>query len=132
YSPLAVTAIDSGTPMTVLAGVHGGCNAVFAHEGIRSIRDLKGKRVATGAGPSIPLLASMAAYVGLDPAKDLIWVPSSAGNAKQLFIERKVDAMMALPPDPPELRARKIGHVIVDSGLDRPWSQLFCCMLIGN
>ena len=26
----------------------------------------------------------------------------------------------------------KIGHVIVNSGLDRPWSQYFCCYVAGN
>ena len=31
-----------------------------------------------------------------------------------------------------ELRARHVGHVIVNSGVDRPWSQYFCCMIAGN
>ena len=31
-----------------------------------------------------------------------------------------------------ELRAKKIGHLLVDSAVDRPWSQYFCCMFIGN
>jgi NitT/TauT family transport system substrate-binding protein len=74
----------------------------------------------------------MAAYVGLDPAKDIEWVSSDFAGAKQLFIERKIDAFLALPPDPQELRARNIGHVIVDSLLDRPWSQHFCCLLVGS
>ena len=38
----------------------------------------------------------------------------------------------AFPPEPQELRARKIGHVVVNSASDRPWSQYFCCMLAGN
>ena len=25
-----------------------------------------------------------------------------------------------------------IGHVVVNSSIDRPWSQYFCCMLAGN
>ena len=33
---------------------------------------------------------------------------------------------------PQELRARGIGHAVVNSSLDRPWSQYFCCMLAGN
>ena len=37
-----------------------------------------------------------------------------------------------MPPDPQNLRARNIGHVIVDSALDRPWSQHFCCVLIAT
>jgi NitT/TauT family transport system substrate-binding protein len=131
YTPPMVAAIDAGSPATVLAGVHVGCNSLFAHEGIRSVRDLKGKKVGGGLVRQ-PLIASMAAYVGLDPAKDIEWVSSPFAIAKELFIEHKIDAFLALPPDPQDLRARKIGHVIVDSALDRPWSQHFCCVLIAT
>ena len=30
------------------------------------------------------------------------------------------------------MRAKKIGRVVVNSAVDRPWSQYFCCMLMGN
>src|ERR1700719_4760336 len=50
----------------------------------------------------------------------------------RLFVEGKVDPFLATPPEPQELRARKIGHVIVNSIVDRPWSQYFCCTLMGN
>ena len=30
------------------------------------------------------------------------------------------------------MRAKHIGHVIVNSSIDHPWSQYFCCMLAGN
>jgi NitT/TauT family transport system substrate-binding protein len=131
YTPPMVVAIEAGSRSTVLAGVHIGCNSLFAHEGIRSVRDLKGKKVAAGLVRQ-PLIASMAAYVGLDPAKDIEWVSSPFATAKELFLQRKIDAFLALPPDPQDLRARNIGHVIVDSARDRPWSQHFCCVLIAN
>jgi NitT/TauT family transport system substrate-binding protein len=131
YTPPMIAAIEAGSPATVLAGVHVGCNSLFAHEGIRSVRDLKGKKVGAGLVPQ-PLIASMAAYVGLDPAKDIEWVSSPFATAKELFVQRKIDAFLALPPDPQDLRARNIGHVIVDSALDRPWSQHFCCVLIAT
>jgi NitT/TauT family transport system substrate-binding protein len=130
YLPSAVIGIDSGAPITLLAGVHTGCNVLFAHEGIRSIRDLKGKKIGSAVGVvANPLLAAIAAYVGLDPHKDIEWVKD---NSKELFIARKIDAYMALPPDVQELRERKIGREIVNSSLDRPWSQVFCCALAGN
>jgi NitT/TauT family transport system substrate-binding protein len=128
YTPPMVAAIEARSPATVLAGVHVGCNSLFAHEGIRSVRDLKGKKVGAGLVPQ-PLIASMAAYVGLDPVKDIEWVSSPFATAKELFVQRKIDAFLALPPDPQDLRARNIGHVIVDSARDRPWSQHFCCVL---
>ncbi len=49
-----------------------------------------------------------------------------------LFIDGKIDAFLGFPPEPQELRARNIGRVIVNSAVDRPWSQYFCCMLSGN
>jgi NitT/TauT family transport system substrate-binding protein len=131
YTPPMIVALEAGSQVTVLAGVHVGCNVLFAHEGIRTIRDLKGKKVAAGVVRQ-PLIASMVAYVGLDPAKDIEWVSSPFATAKELFVERKIDAFLALPPDPQELRARKIGREIVNSALDRPWSQHFCCVLTGN
>ena len=36
---------------------------------------------------------------------------------------------MGFPPEPQELRAKRIGHVMVNSAVDRPWSQYFCCMV---
>ena len=50
----------------------------------------------------------------------------------ELFAEGKVDAFLGFPPEPQELRARKIGRVILNTTTDKPWSQYFCCMLFGN
>ena len=36
------------------------------------------------------------------------------------------------PPESLDLRARHIGHVIVKTVVDRPWSQYFCCVLAGS
>ena len=78
------------------------------------------------------LVALMAAHVGLDPAKDIRWVTDSSVKPIEQFIEGKIDAFMGFPPQPQDLRARQIGHVIVNSTVDRPWSQYFCCMAAGN
>jgi NitT/TauT family transport system substrate-binding protein len=134
FSPPSILAIDGGERLTIIGGVHVGCFELFGHEGIRSIRDLKGKKVGVqnlGLAPHA-FVTSMAAYVGLDPAKDIDWVLSPSVAPMQLFVERKIDAFLGTPPEPQELRARKIGQVIVSSTTDRPWSQHYCCMLTGN
>src|SRR6516162_3494844 len=74
----------------------------------------------------------MAAYVGIDPKRDINFVTHPVSDSIQLLAERKIDALMGFPPDPQELREKKIGHVIVNSGLDRPWSQYFCCIVASN
>ena len=42
-----VSHMDAGEPITALAGVHSGCYELFAHEPIRTISDLQGKRSAS-------------------------------------------------------------------------------------
>ncbi len=133
-APLVV-GIDSGAPITLLAGVHVGCFELFGREGLRTIADLRGRSVGVqGLGSSqYVFLAAMAAYVGLDPVKDIRWIiPDPRVEPIELFANGKIDAFLGFPPEPQELRARHIGHVIVNSSVDRPWSQYFCCMLAGN
>ena len=129
-----VLSIAAGDPVTVLAGVHSGCFELFANERIQSILDLKGRSVGVQGIGSIPhvFLAVMATYVGLDPVQDVNWVSSPSVRPKELFAAGKIDAFLGFPPEPQELRARKIGHVILNSAVDRPWSQYFCCLLSGS
>jgi NitT/TauT family transport system substrate-binding protein len=126
--------IDRGSNITLLAGIHVGCFELFAKEGIRSVADLKGRMAGIqGYGSSTHIfLSAMATLVGLNPAKDIEWVTSEKVKPIELFAEGKIDAFLGFPPEPQRLRAQNIGHVIVNSALDRPWSQYFCCMLAGN
>jgi NitT/TauT family transport system substrate-binding protein len=134
FAARIITAIDHGGAITVLGGVHVGCYELFGNEGIRSIADMKEKRVGVnvlGSGPHL-LLTVMARHVGLDPIKDIDWVTGPSIKPIELFAEGKIDAFLAGPPDAQDLRARHIGNVVVNSAVDRPWSQYFCCMLTGN
>jgi NitT/TauT family transport system substrate-binding protein len=134
YAALFLPAIDRSQPITVLAGVHVGCFELFAKDGISNVADLKGKSVGVQDWGSTAhvLVALMAAHVGLDPAKDIRWVTDPSVKPIEQFIEGKIDAFMGFPPQPQGLRARHIGHVIVNSTVDRPWSQYFCCMVAGK
>jgi NitT/TauT family transport system substrate-binding protein len=127
-----VRAIDAGELVTLLAGVMVGCVELFGNEGTRSIADLKGKSAGVPVMGSTPhmLLTVMAAHVGLDPVKDIHWVTDP--SVKQLFVDGKIDAYLSSPPESQDLRARHIGHVIVNTAVDQPWSQYFCCLLGGN
>ena len=127
--------LDAGVPITVLAGVHPGCFELFAHEPIRTISDLKGKKVGIRVARLRPAPVRVdhggacrarpreGHRLGRRRAAPTPWSCSSQG---------KVDAFLAFRPSPQELRARKIGHVILNMAMDRPWSQYFCCMLFGN
>jgi len=132
YVGPSIMQIDAGKPLVVLAGIQPGCFELFGTQRIRSVRDLKGKTVAVEGftASAYTFVASMMTYVGLDPRKDVTWSVISPSEAKQQLAEGKIDAFLATPPDPQELRARGIGHVVVNSVTDRPWSQYFCCMVV--
>ena len=134
YVGPSILQVDAGQPVVVLAGIQPGCFELFGTERIHSVRDLKGKTVAIGelAGSEYTFISSMMTHVGLDPRKDVTWSTVAPSEAKRLLAEGRVDALLGLPPDPQELRARGIGHVVVNSVLDRPWSQYFCCMVVGH
>jgi NitT/TauT family transport system substrate-binding protein len=72
------------------------------------------------------------AYVGLDPRKDINYAWVSKAEAMRLFTQGEIDAFMSFAPDPEELREKKIGRVLVDTNVDKPWSQYFCCTVVGN
>jgi len=127
--------LDAGRPIVVLSGVHDGCYELFGNERVRAIRDLKGKAVAVqafGYGDHV-LLASMLSYVGMNPQKDVEWIAGqNMSDAMGLFAGGTADAFLAFSQQAEELRQKKIGHVIVNTAEDRPWSQYFCCMLAAN
>jgi NitT/TauT family transport system substrate-binding protein len=134
FAPPFIIQVDVGAPVVLLGGVHVGCFELFGTERVHTIRDLKGKTVAIPeeGGVHHLFLASMAQYVGLDPRKDINWVMHPPAESIPLLAEGKIDALVGFPPVPQELRAKKIGHVVVNSAVDRPWSQYFCCIVGGN
>jgi NitT/TauT family transport system substrate-binding protein len=126
--------LDAGDPVVFLAGVHVGCFEVIATERVRRISDLKGKTAGVSSlrGAEHVFMASIAAHVGLSPQKDITWAVNPPDESIRLLRAGTIDAFLGFPPVPQELRAQQIGHVLVNSAVDRPWSQYFCCLVIGN
>ncbi len=133
-APILILALDAGDAIVLLGGLHVGCYELFTTPGVRTMRDLKGKTVAISQlrDDRHALLAAMLTHVGLDPRKDIRWVTHPADESMRRLAAGTIDAFLGFPPEPQELRARKIGHVLLDTRTDRPWSQYFCCMLAGN
>jgi NitT/TauT family transport system substrate-binding protein len=126
--------VDAGAPIVLIAPVHVGCFELFATARIRTIRELKGKTVGVtelGSGRHVFLAAAMA-YVGLDPRKDVTFVSHPSAEAIRLLADGKIDAYQAFAEEVQELRAKKIGHVILSGTNERPWSQYFCCFAAAN
>ena len=102
--------LDAGLPLVLLGGVHAGCFELFGTERIRAVRDLKGKTVAIpelGSAHHV-FVAAMASHVGIDPKRDINFVVHPPAESMQLLADGKIDALMGFPPDPQELREKKI------------------------
>ena len=134
FAPAVTIRLDRSEPLVILAGVHVGCFELFGTERVRTIRDLKGKMVGVRGLETPPhlFLASMVAHVGLDPRKDIVWTVHPPGESMRLLAKGEIDAFMGFPPEPQQLRSKQIGRVVVNSAVDRPWSQYFCCMAVAN
>ncbi len=121
-------------PIVILSGLHAGCVEIFADRSIPTVRELKGKRVAVhGLGsPERYLLASVVAYIGLDPNKDIEWVFAHPNDWSGMLESGTIDAMASFPPLNYYLHDKGIGHVILNTLTDTPWKHYFCCMVAAN
>ncbi len=134
FSAPSLVGLDAGKTFTLLAGIHIGCFELFGSSRISDLSELKGKMIAITnvGGPEQFFLASIFASVAIDPNTEVSWVTAPLAEAIQLFADEKVDGFLALPPVAQELRDKQIGHVLVNSMTDRPWSQYYCCMAVAN
>ena len=111
YAPPFIIQIDAGKPILLLGGVHAGCFELFGTDRVRAIRDLKGKTVAIPALGSAHhvLLASMAAYVGIDPRKDINWVTHPVADSTRLLADKKDRCPYGIPAACAGTPGKKIG-----------------------
>jgi NitT/TauT family transport system substrate-binding protein len=128
FIPTDIRYIDRGAPIVIVGASHAGCVELIARTEIRSTRELKGRTVAADSNTQ-SFVAMFAAYVGLDPRTDINWVSPPIADWKRLFVEGKIDAFMDGPPVTLELRERGIGHALVSTTTDKPWSDYLCCLI---
>ena len=127
--------LEAGDPIVILAGLHVGCFELFGTDRVQLDPRPEGedrRRARRWIPADTSFSPAMTAYVGLDPHKDINFVTHPGPESIRLLVEGKIDAYLGFPPEPQEMREQQIGHVVVNSTVDRPWSQYFCCMLAGN
>ncbi|HEY2831129.1 MAG TPA: ABC transporter substrate-binding protein [Sporichthyaceae bacterium] len=132
YAAAFIPQIAAGAPLVMLGGVHVGCWEVFATGDIKSMRDFKGKTVAI-TGPTFTdgiFMAMTLANVGLDLRKDVKLVTYPPTEFARLLSSGEVDAVVAFPPTSNDLTAKGIGHVVLNSMTDAPWSGYYCCTAV--
>jgi NitT/TauT family transport system substrate-binding protein len=143
FTAQSLMKFDPGNPIDFISGLHVGCWSLIGSDRIKSVRDLKGKKVwalgqrstsseyAVKALPNV-FFKALIGHVGLDPDNDVEYVVVPKDEAIELFKRGEIDAFLSFPPGPQQLMAAGIGQVIVDTNVDRPWAQYYCCMITGS
>ena len=146
YGNTLVGAVDAAWPLVAVAGLHTGCIQIFARPGIAAVADLRGKTIAVNtktvksgelaAIPTVPygFLVSLFAHVGMQPADANFVEIGGDKNVVTNFVDGKADAVFTASIQGPILQAnpKNPGKVILDTSLDKPWSQNYCCVLVTN
>jgi len=118
----SIVQIDRGTPLLLLAGVHVGCFELFRQRSYPRHPRPRGKTVGNTCvrieSPRVP--TAMLAYVGLDAGGRQLHRTAARQKRSGSWPKARSTAHMGFPPDPQELRAKKVGHVVVNSVVDGP------------
>jgi NitT/TauT family transport system substrate-binding protein len=140
YGAQIAANVDGGVPMVAVAGIHPGCLELWAKPGISTIRDLRGKTIAVNAKTASDLLygifSILLAYIGMDPRTDVNFIEIGPDIAalRDAFVDGRSAAFIAPAVFGPQLRRnpKSPGTVILDTTMDKPWSQYYCCQLVAN
>jgi NitT/TauT family transport system substrate-binding protein len=94
--------LEQGFDVKLFVGSHGGCGRLFASEksGIKDLKDLKGKTIATfvmGASPQTVLQVSIA-KAGVDPNADVNWKVVPFDLVGETVARGEADAGIHLDP----------------------------------
>jgi len=94
--------LEQGFDVKLFVGSHGGCGRLFASEksGVKELKDLKGKTIATfvmGASPQTVLQVSIA-RAGLDPNDDVTWKTVPFDLVGETIARGEADAGIHIDP----------------------------------
>lgn len=125
--------IEQGLDVKLTGGIHKGCLRVQAgiKTGIKSVEDLRGKRIATsnmGSPPFIFTNRVLAAH-GMDPANDVKWVVYPA-DAQMLALDNgQIDAVCDSEPiGTLMLKSGKV-RTLAEEATDPPYNDEYCCVV---
>ncbi len=139
YANFVVANVDAGLPIVALAGIHPGCFELFARPGIEGISDLRGRTIAVTAKNQSDqfygFFLILLSHVGIAPGEvNFIEIGPDVNALRDAFVDGRSEAFIAPAASGPTLRRnpKNPGKVILDTTMDKPWSQYYCCQLVAN
>jgi NitT/TauT family transport system substrate-binding protein len=137
FPPSMVNAIQTGTNVVALGGIHPGCVEIWAPQSVGALKDLRGKTIVVRSKALSELGYSYTAVVlkqaGVDP-KDVNFVVQADADPVKLYLEGKNDAVFVATTSAAALRVNPAnrGHAIHSQVMDEPWAHLDCCILVAS
>ncbi len=126
--------IEQGLDVKITGGVHSGCLRVQAgkNSGIKTVEDLKGKRIGIPTMGSPPFLfaSRVLAAHGMDPKKDVEWIVVAPEVAGLSLDNGQIDAVADSEPMGSILQGMDKVHTIADQAVDAPYKDEYCCAVV--
>jgi len=125
--------IQSGMDIKFTAGLHSGCIQVVAgqNSGIKTLQDLKGKRVgidAIGSG-SMNFLVIALNKAGVDWQKDVTWKAYPPAQLETALDKGEIDALSITDPFGQQVINDNKGYQLISQATTPPYSNEYCCFV---
>jgi NitT/TauT family transport system substrate-binding protein len=128
-----IKAAEQGIDLKVVAGVHTGCIHVIAGNdtAIRTVDDLKGKRIGVPAIGSTPFmfLNRVLGAKGWDLKKDVDWRAFPPSELELVLDKGEVDAVVVADPHGTMILADGKGRSILSTAASPPYKDEYCCLI---
>src|SRR5437773_2952023 len=128
--------VEQGLDVKFTGGIHRGCLRVqaAAKGNIRSIKDLRGKRIGVPGMGTPPFIFAnrVLGANGIDSSKEITWRVFPAGELGLALDKGEVDAVADSEPIGSLLVAEGKVKNVADQAQDAPYKDEYCCAVIVN
>ena len=128
--------VEQGLDVKFTGGIHRGCLRVqaAAKGNIRSIKDLRGKRIGVPGMGTPPFIFAnrVLGANGINPGKEITWLVFPAGELGLALDKGEVDAVANSEPIGSLLLADGKVRNIAEQAADAPYKDEYCCAVLVN
>ncbi len=127
---------EQGLNVRFTTGLHTGCIKILvpANSAIKSVNDLKGKRIgvpAIGGGP-MNLVVRLLSSAGIDVKNGVTWRAFPNAELELALAKGEVDVITLADPLAQIIVNKGKARTLFDSAVDKPFSNEYCCLLVLN
>jgi len=127
--------IATGLDVKITGGIHTGCLRlqVGVNSAYKTVKDLKGKTIGVPTHLSSPphmFAQRVVTAAGMDPKKDVKWVPIQPDVLGKALENGDIDALATTDPIGTILMGAGKVRTIADQAEDEPYKDEYCCAVV--